>query len=136
MSGCGKQDRCAGQKASTDSAAPRIVSFDYQGTDARDPWLLIYKVHFSDTDADLNKGYAFVYVNKDTDPAEYLLTAAMAQSGILDETQSGDFALPIRLQETAISKVGLDLSIQLRDENNHLSNCYTLTQSITTKPND
>jgi hypothetical protein len=125
LPGCG-ESACADRPQDSATGAPTIEAFRLDNQLRGDPWTLVFATTFTDANGDLGDGMAEFFLNSSTTPTEIPLYEVFSQSDTPHDAASGTVAIPLRFGDDLSDGARVRLSLQLRDEADLLSNCYSL----------
>lgn len=121
--GCGGDD-CS-EAPSSSPNAPVVTLFDLRGQLDGDPWTLIFEVAFEDEDGDLSAGRAEFFLNAERSDTSVALFDVFRQTGLEPDATRGKLGIPLRFADTVQDGASVRLGVQLVDEADHRSNCYS-----------
>ncbi len=122
--GCG-DDACPNDDVKLKPTSPRLEALVFAGQVEGDPFELVFTADFRDSDGDLGRGKAHVYLDGGKEPLTIDLVNVFRQSALAPESTRGTMQLPLRF--TGITRTSeVRVGMQLEDAARNLSNCYSL----------
>lgn len=91
-----------------------------------DPWTLILRTDFEDSDGDLGDGRVDFYVNSPAVSDSQPMPDIFRQSGVTPDSKSGSLWMWLRFQDSAPDGALVHLGTRLLDQAGQGGNCYAL----------